>query len=474
MAISQRRMAVTLLAAGLAVVTGGRGQSQPVETAAKQGVLRAEFRPSDDVLANPERGFYRPASTDFDALSAAEVAEAYAAGFRLVYARINLERYRDARLSADYLNRLEAAFATARRGGVKLIIRASYNDPEGETEYHDAKDASLARVLEHLAQLKPVFDRNADVIAVMQAGFIGAWGEWHTSSNRLTEAGNRTKIKDALLDAVPSSRFVQFRYPPYIEAWTPVLPGLEAALSGQYRIGFHSDCFLASKTDVGTYSEDPAKRAVEQRYAAALTALAPFGGETCNPADEAGATPRPACSDIAAEGARYHLSYLNSAYYRRLFHENWIKNGCMADVERRMGYRFSLISFTHPANARRGASLPVTLVMRNSGWARLYNPRPVEIVLRQQGTVRRIRAEGADPRRWLPGADSAAAFAVRLPADLAAGTYEVLLALPDADSRLAGDSRYAVRPANGDDAAKSQKWDAKLGAFATGTTLEVR
>ena len=467
---------MTLLVVGLAVVIGGRGQGQPIETATHQGIVRAEFSPADDVLANPERGFYRPASTDLDALGASEVTDAYAAGFRLIYARINLEHYRDARLPDDFLNRLEAGFATARRGGVKLIIRATYNYPRGETDYHDAKDASLTRVLEHLAQLKPVLDRNADVIAVMQAGFIGAWGEWHTSSNRLTEPGNRTKIKDALLDAVPPSRFVQFRYPPYLQAWTPALPGLEAALSGQYRIGFHSDCFLASKTDVGTYSEDPAKRVVEQRYAAALSALAPFGGETCNPADEADPTPRPTCRDIVAEGARYHLSYLNTAYYRRLFHENWIKDGCMADVERRMGYRFSLISLTHPANARRGTALPVTLVVRNSGWARLYNPRAIEIVLRQQGsdTVRRIKAEGADPRRWLPGTETGGSLAIALPADLATGHYDVLLALPDADHRLAGDSRYAIRPANGEDAAKRQKWDAKLGTFATGTTLEVR
>jgi hypothetical protein len=114
--------------------------------------------------------------------------------------------------------------------------------------------------------------------------------------------------------------------------------------------------------------------------------------------------------------------------------------------------------------------------MRNSGWARLYNPRSVEIVLRHPvtGAVRRIKAEGVDPRRWLLEANAAEVLTINLPTDMVAGTYEVWLALPDADSRLTGDSRYAIRLANGDDAAKGQKWDGRLGAFAIGTSVDVR
>jgi hypothetical protein len=32
-------------------------------------------------------------------------------------------------------------------------------------------------VLQHITQLAPVFKKNADVIAVLQEGFIGIWGE---------------------------------------------------------------------------------------------------------------------------------------------------------------------------------------------------------------------------------------------------------------------------------------------------------
>lgn len=435
----------------------------------------ADFSATDEDFANPERGFYRAADTDLDALSAAFVARAYAQGHRLIYARINLEPYRDADLPAAFLDKIDAAFETARQGGVKLIVRATYNYPRGETQYRDARDASLPRVLSHLAQLRPLLQRNEDVIGFVQAGFIGAWGEWHTSSNDLTTPVSRTRIRDALLEATPATRFIQFRYPPYIQAWTPVLPGLDAALDGSFRLGFHNDCFLASDTDVGTYDDDAELRAGQRRYSEAQGDLAPFGGETCNPADDPDPRPRTACADILGEGARYKLTYLNDGYYRRLFHDNWRKQGCVDEVRRRMGYRFALVSASHPAVIAKGGALSVSVTVRNSGWARLYNPRPVEILLRdpKSGAVRRLEAHGADPRRWLPGTDTRETLTVTLPND-ALGAREVWLALPDAGLRLRNDPRFSIRPANADNGAKGQRWDPESGAFSLGTVVDVR
>lgn len=456
---------------------GTSTQASPAEPPpAPDSAVQAVFATTDSDFPNPERGFYHASATGLEALDAAEMTQAYADGYRLIYVRINLDDYLDADLPPAFLQRLEAGFAVARSSGVKLIVRATYNYPQGETEYHDAKDAPLARVKSQLAQLRPLFYRNADVIAFMQAGFIGAWGEWHTSSNNLTTPESRTAIRDALLDAVPPTRFIQFRYPPYIHDWYPNPPGVTTALKDNFRIGFHNDCFLASQTDVGTYSEDPATRAQEQQFTDALGDAGPFGGETCNPADDPGAIPRTACADILAEGARYNLTYLNDGYYRRLFHDNWTKGGCMTEVRSHMGYRLALVSVAHAKTAARGSDLLISIVIRNSGWARLYNARPVEIILRDpvSGDLRRLEANGADPRRWLPGADTTETLKISLPADLPAGTREVWLALPDADSRIQADPRFAIRLANADNAAKGQTWDADLGAFALGTTLDIR
>lgn len=465
-------MRSTLLSAVL--LLAGFQQAQAQAEPGSPAAVSADFRFTGADLANPERGFYQAADTNLDALSAAFVTQTYAKGQRLIYARINLEPYRDSDLPEALLNRLDAAFERARQGGVKLIVRATYNYPRGETEYRDAKDASLPRVLAHLAQLKPLLKRNEDVIAFMQAGFIGAWGEWHTSSNTLTTQKSRTRIKDALLDATPATRFVQFRYPPHIQEWSPKLPELGAALDGSFRTGFHNDCFLASDTDVGTYDDQPDPRDRQRKYTDALGDLAPFGGETCNPADDPNPRPRVTCADILIEGARFNVTYLNDGYYRRLFHDNWREQGCLGSVRDHMGYRFALVKVSHPGAVAQGGTLSVSIVVCNLGWARLYNPRPVEILLRDRksGAIRRIPAKGGEPRLWLPRTDTSQTLAVTVPGDLL-GRQEVWLALPDAGPRLKGDPRYAIRPANADDRANGQGWDPLNGAFALGTLVDV-
>lgn len=446
--------------------------SSSVAAAVDYGVS-ASFAASTEDLPNPERGFYRWTWAGLDAVTSADMKDAYTSGYRLVYSLLRLDSYRSTSLPDSLLTKLDASFANARANGVKLVIRAAYNYPEDETGYQNAQDASLAQVQAHLAQLAPVLTRNADVIAFVQAGFIGAWGEWHTSSNNLLTASSRASVRDALLAAVPASRFVQIRYAGYLMDWTPTLPALSSVLAGNYRLGMHNDCFLASDTDVGTYSDTAATRATQRSYVAAMSALAPFGGETCNPADESGAVARTSCDDILGEGARYHLSYLNYEYYRPLFHENWTSQGCMAEVRRKMGYRLQLVKSSHPASVAAGAALPLSLTVLNAGWARPFNPRGIRVLLRNRSTlaVTQIEATGADPRGWLPGDTSVAALTATVPAALAAGTYDLLIAFPD--PLLASDVRYAIRPANADNSSAGQGWDATLGAFATGSSLSV-
>lgn len=456
-------MSITLSLALLA------GASAP--TGARPGdMVTARFTATTAPLANPERGFYRAGRSNLELLDPAFLEAAYKDGYRLIYARINLEPWRTRPLPADYLEKLDQGFAAARRAGVKLIVRAVYNYPRGETEYRDAKDAPLPLVLRHLAQLKPVFHANADVIAFVQAGFVGAWGEWHTSSNGLTEPAARTAIKDALLEAAPADRFVQFRYPPYIRDWAPQLPA-----AATFRIGFHNDCFLASQTDVGTFSEDAATRAGEQDYVDRLGDVAPFGGETCNPADDPGAAPRTGCSDILREGARYNLTYLNADYYRRMFHDAWIAGGCQDEVTAKMGYRLRLLDITHGKRAVPGDKFQLSLTIRNDGWARPTNPRGVMVLFRNRrgGAVLRLPASGTDLRQWRPGETLSVPLNLTLPRGLAPGAYDLLIAFPDASQRLGDDPRYSIRPANADDSVKTQGWDAALGAFRTGTSVQL-
>jgi len=441
-------------------------------------MVTAAFLPSFAEIPNPERGFYRWARTDLTQFSQADGTEAYSTGYRLLYAIVHLDSYKSTPLPQTLLDKLRTGFGNARRTGIKIIPRFVYNYPAGETDYKNAADAPVDQVLAHIAQLKPVLQENADVIAFLQAGFIGAWGEWHTSSNHLTDEANRTRIRDALLDALPQDHFVQFRYPPYLIAWTPTAPTQAQAFDGTpaSRSGMHNDCFLASATDVGTYSADSTEAQQQRAYAMALGKVAPFGGETCNPAAEPSAQSRTSCNDILTEGLQYSLTYLNGDYYVDAFHNRWKADGCYDEVKRLMGYRLELVSAEHSKSAVAGSpsGLRFKISVRNVGWARIFNPRLVTIVLKNKSTGEIVKINTSiDPRMWTSGSTFVNEVLLTVPSGTSPGEYEVFVSLPDAAPSLTNDARYNIQPANADNVAANQAWDSSLGAFRLGTTLAI-
>lgn len=68
--------------------------------------------------------------------------------------------------------------------------------------------------MEHLDQLKPFLEKNKDLILVVQAGMVGAWGEWHSSVQGLENSDEtKTAILEKLLSVAPEERQVQVRLP---------------------------------------------------------------------------------------------------------------------------------------------------------------------------------------------------------------------------------------------------------------------
>lgn len=415
---------------------------------------------------NPERGFWSFAADDFASVTAGDLADLSAKGLTMGYGIVRLDDYRAKPLPKAFLAKLGRAFALARAARVKIILRFAYNYPANEHQYQNAKDAALDVVLKHIAQLKPSLAKNADVIAVLQAGFIGAWGEGHTSSNKLTTKKNKATIRDALLAALPEGRMLQWRYPGDVVDWRPEPPpGGRLAT-----IGLHNDCFLSSTTDVGTYPEDEAKRDAQRDYAAKLSRATLYGGETCNVGS---GTERMTCADILAEGRRFHLTTLNGEY-SPAFIKAWKAGGCYDEVRRSMGYRLMLRSAEAGDAVTRGATVQATLRLTNEGWARLYNPRPFRLVATHRETGRRFVVETAgDIRLVEPERRSSRAFDFgwTVPADAPTGVYDLAAALPDGSATLAEEPAYAVRFANGSGA--DFGWDAETGVYRLGLTVTV-
>jgi hypothetical protein len=418
------------------------GAGGTTSDAGEPAVTTLSFQASDEDFFNPERGML----DQLDMTDTTALTNTRANGHSLVWSYVRLDSYRAGPIDATFLATVDAAFAQVRSLGMKVIVRFAYNAAQGDP------DAPLAIVLGHIGQLKPLLQKNGDVLAMLQAGFIGAWGEWHDSTNGLTTLASRQAITNALLDAVPANRELQIRTPAEIQDQLggPLAPAL--AFSGQplARIGLHNDCFLASDDDLGTYFPPPIQP--WRDYFAAQSLFAPVGGETC-----AANPPRSDCATALAELAGFHYSWLNSDYEPTVL-SSWTTQGCMATIHRLIGYRIAVTSAAVNLVVRPGGILDLTVALHNGGYAALYNARPVyAVLLGADGTRYQALLGGVDPRRWAAAADAQLHTRLRVPATAPAGTYRLALWLPDQATALQDRVDYSLRFAN------QGTWDATLG-----------
>ena len=144
-------------------------------------------------IVNPERGFYIPSGTrasNFTPLDAAvlksyrqspqQVPKAtYKVNVSLIYRGYVLDNFKDKPISQEFLDNLQKDFDAVRNAGLKMIIRFAYTntakDGSCNSEYKICPpygDAPVQVVFHHIEQLKPLLQKNADVIAVMQEGMF--------------------------------------------------------------------------------------------------------------------------------------------------------------------------------------------------------------------------------------------------------------------------------------------------------------
>lgn len=454
----QSKILGTLLGIGVITIVGiAIWWFMPLAFAADQpepAPVTITYTPAPGNILNPERGFFSPfdlpSNADFNVVRQAN-------GNTLVRSYIRLDEWRTTDLPQSLLDELSESFANLRASGVKVIPRFAYN----AGPYPDSEpDASKEQVLRHIEQLTPLLQANADVIAWVEAGFIGAWGEWHTSTNGLDQSlETKREIVQALLRVLPPTRMVQLRYPTDIIRFyeAPVSNTIAFNESDQARIGHHNDCFLASEDDWGTYNRDGANTIVsDQAYLKELTRFTPMGGETCNPN-----APRTDCPSTLAEMELLHFSEINLNYHTRVL-RLWKTQGCFEEIQQRLGYRFVLQEANYNPNVRPGGRVNLQVTLQNEGFASLINPRPLYLVV-EGAQVYLLPLPDIEPRRWEAGHTVVLTIPVRLPATISEGEYQLGLWLPDAALTLQNDPRYAVAFAN------ESVWNEQSGVNILGT-----
>lgn len=443
---------------------------------------------SNEDFPNPERGFYRYSDTyasNYSLLDSATLAgyrnlhQPYSANYSvystLIFRYFILDIFRTSVISNSFLQNMQTDFNTARKAGVKLVIRFTYTviAPEGNCGSWICPpygDAQKSRVLQHIGQLKPYFQNNSDVITAVQMGFIGVWGEQYytdyfgdasqppyTLNN--TNWNDRRQVLDSLLAAVPDNINVQVRYPQMKQkdiygnsapTNSPPLLLNEAYLgTNKSRIGFHNDCFLANFDDYGTYanySNGNSDTLNLKPYKAADSKYVWVGGETCDSTGLWGLCDTQG-GNVIEDMNRMHYSYLNADYNNTKVNNHWT-NVCMEEVKKKLGYRLHLNSATFSNSVSQGNNLSYTITIENTGFSSPVNKRNVKLILANSNSNDEWEVIlNHDPRYWFQGIHTISGN-VCIPTCMASGQYTLHLKLADPNSRIEDRSQYAIRLAN--------------------------
>lgn len=419
----------------LILMTFGKAQQQVI------------YQPTDEIFINPERGFYTQLTTynTQSPITLSSLNSIKSQGRSIILRMYYLTNFRSVPLNQAILTMIANDFNTVRQAGMKCILRFAYSDNIGQP------DAPLNIILNQIDQLKPILQQNGDVILVMQAGFIGAWGEWHSSTNGLDNVASRRAILFKILDALPSNRMVQVRTPKFkqeiFENVNPIPPDSAFMETYYTRTGHHNDCFLASWDDYGTYTDTTA----EKQYLSEDCLFVPMGGETCNPSSFS------VCDNAVYQMRRLRWTYLNAGYHPTVLN-NWTVNGCMNDIKRSLGYRFELIEGIYTNSLKPGDTFDFNLTLVNQGNAALFNPRDVELILIEKNSQQKYVCKlPVDPRHWKPNDTTELNFQIGILNNQPLGNYDLYLNLADPDSDLHFNPFYSVRVAN------LNLWDAQNG-----------
>lgn len=405
------------------------------------------YQQNPNVIANPERGMYQHEGTDsspYDPLSVSSLTSKRVNDkITLVLRLFYMEDFLTSNISAAYLNNIQTDFNTARSAGVKLIVRFAYSDGNNPGFNNPTK----LQILSHINQLSPILQQNKDVIAVIQAGFIGAYGEWYYTdyfgigNPTASQYIDRNQILQAILAGFPGQ--IQVRTPLFKQKYignANALTFTEAfSTIDKARIGHHNDSFLASAgSEQGTYSGNSANILLERAYVKEDTKYVAMGGEinTFNSSNSTLTT----CANSTLMLDEYNYSYFNSVGYASGLITSWTNNGCLNEIKLKLGYRFQLNNSNITNNT-------LSIYIANNGYANLYNNRKAYLILKNSSTnVEHSFLVDNNVKNW-----TSTNYGIILDLNSLSvpnGTYKLYLNLPDPNPSLSTNPAYSIQLAN--------------------------
>ena len=277
-------------------------------------------------------------------------------------------------------------------GGREILV--DYNGSAPVIPIPDFDDpATLKLHLDFIKRLGERYDGNPDLDHV-DLGSVGWWGEWHLSRSKL---GKMPSLENQM--QVVNAYLAAFKKTPLIM----LLNGKECTTyATQHGAGWRID----SLGDLGTFS--PTENHMRNKYpdwfvqtkVQDVWKTAPVAFEPPAEVSEFVEKKWP-LRWIFNYGLALHGSYFNGKSGKLPNDKNF-----RAELERflrRLGYRLVLDELTHPAQAKAGDKLDLSMKWQNIGCAPCYQPYRVAYRLTDKQGYQKVFVSPVTVNHWLPG-----------------------------------------------------------------------
>lgn len=343
------------------------------------------FTESSRILKNPNRGFYHiwgfyitDESMDWENVILSKGVDD---GFSLELVEINLQEYRDGLISDKGIRNLKELFEGLAKQDKHYVARFLY-DWDGRNM--EVEPSNIDIIVGHIKQLKPILQKHADSIFVLQSLLVGDCGEIHDTKFADTKS---LRILASELAAVSTSdTYLAVRTPVQWRKITQTYGNKELKENSPYknRLGLYNDGMLGNVYDCGTYGDQKRKQAGKYKawtreeeidFQDNLCRAVPNGGEVVL-VNEYNDIDRAIC-----DMEKMHITYINQDHDLQVM-EKWRNSTVDTDdifdgmdgisyMQARLGYRLVLRK-CQMQQAFWKDKLYIRLDISNSGFAPIY------------------------------------------------------------------------------------------------------
>ncbi|MEK6266350.1 MAG: DUF4874 domain-containing protein [Clostridium sp.] len=326
------------------------------------------FKESNKEVLNPGRGFYVQINSNeeerFEQLKNENI--------KIALVAYDIEDFLNTKITEKKLKELEIVLKEARKYDMQIVFRAAYGfDPK----YKDPE--TIENIYTHIKQIAPILNANKDVILSVQAGFLGPWGEWH-SSKFLTGNEDEVKLRNqtlsVLLENLSKDIAINVRRPRFIR------DAMEAGID-KSRLGLHNDALWSTKDDMGTYDDSDYTREEELSWARENIAQGVNGGEMPLVSEYSN------IDNAIKEMKSLQITYLNCRYNKEVL-EGWKtteykgQNG-LEYVNNHLGYRLWLDKVELSTYIKPNRAFRIKAVIHNSGFAPIDNGNELFLIMKR-------------------------------------------------------------------------------------------